>query len=112
MQQEAATLLSVGRSTYIDYEIGTIERFDLQVIQRMSLLYQVPMDDLMDKYNTFLMNGQGEQMRRWRMSLGYSYKAMGKYLGVATSNIVAWEKEEKIMTRKLWERCFGFRKTK
>lgn len=111
-QQEAADLLGVGRSTYIDYEIGTIERFDLQVIRRMSLLYQVPMDDLMDKYNTFLMNGQVEQMRRWRMSLGYSYKAMGKYLGVATSNIVAWEKEEKIMTRKLWERCFGFRKTK
>ena len=111
-QQEAATLLSVGRSTYIDYEIGTIERFDLQVIQRMSLLYQVPMDDLMDKYNTFLMNGQGEQMRQWRMNLGYSCKAMGKYLGVATSNIVAWEKEEKIMTRKLWERCFGFRKNK
>ena len=54
-QQEVATLLSVGRSTYIDYEIGTIERFDLQVIQRMSLLYQVPMDDLLDKYNTFLM---------------------------------------------------------
>ena len=42
-------MLSVGRSTYIDYEIGTIERFDLQVIRRMSLLYQVPMDDLLDK---------------------------------------------------------------
>ncbi|MBQ4265819.1 MAG: helix-turn-helix transcriptional regulator [Clostridia bacterium] len=111
-QQEAADLLGVGRSTYIDYEIGTIERFDLQVIRRMSLLYQVPMDDLLDKYNIFLMNGQGEQMKRWRMNLGYSCKAMGKYLGVATSNIVAWEKEEKIMTRKLWERCFGFRKTK
>ena len=78
----------------------------------MSLLYQVPMDDLLDKYNTFLMNGQGEQMKQWRMNLGYSCKAMGKYLGVATSNIVAWEKEEKIMTRKLWERCFGFRKPK
>ena len=111
-QQEAADLLGVGRSTYIDYEIGTIERFDLQVIRRMSLLYQVPIDDLLDKYNTFLMNGQGEQMKQWRMNLGYSCKEMGKYLGVAASNIVAWEKEEKIMTRKLWERCFGFRKPK
>lgn len=68
--------------------------------------------DLLDKYNTFLMNGQGEQMKQWRMNLGCSCKATGKYLGVATSNIVAWKKEEKIMTRKLWERCFGFRKKK
>ena len=111
-QQEAADFLCVGRSTYIDYEIGTIERFDLHVIHRMSEFYQVPMDDLLDKYNAFLMTGQGEQMKRWRMNLGYSCKAMGKYLGVATSNIIAWEKEEKIMTKKLWQRCFGFRKLK
>ena len=111
-QQEAADFLGVGRSTYVDYEIGTIERFDLPVIRRMSLLYQIPMDDLLDKHNTFLMNGQGERMKRWRMNLGYSCKAMGKYLGGATSNVAAWEKEEKILPRKLWERCFEFRKTK
>ena len=54
-------------------------------------------EDLLDKYNAFLMNGQGEQMKQWRTSLGYSCKEMGKYLGVATSNIVAWEKEEKML---------------
>ena len=70
----------------------------------------MPVTDLLDSYNSFLMNGQGEQLRQWRTSLNKSPREMAEYLGVAVSNIVTWEREEKIMTKKLYEHCFGFKK--
>ena len=109
-QKEAAERIGVGRPTYGDYETGVIDRFDPVVIRKIAELYEVPVTDLLDSYNAFLMNGQGEQLSRWRTSLGKSPKEMAEYLGVAVSNIVTWEREEKIMTKKLYERCFGFKK--
>ena len=111
-QKEAAEKIGVGRPTYGDYETGIIERFDPVVIRKIAELYEVPVTDLLDSYNIFLMNGQGEQLRQWRTSLGKSPKEMAEYLGVAVSNIVTWEREEKIMTKKLYERCFGFKRSR
>lgn len=105
-QAEAARALGMERSAYANYEAGRIERFDLNAMERMSHLYRVPVNDLLDEYNAFLQSGQGQQMLRWRTSLGLSRKGMARRLGVAVSNIDAWEKEEKIMTKALWERCF------
>lgn len=105
-QAEAARALGMERSDYANYEAGRIERFDLNAMERMSRLYRVPVNDLLDEYNAFLQSGQGRQMIRWRTSLGLSRKGMAQRLGVAVSNIDAWEKEEKIMTKALWERCF------
>ena len=109
-QKEAAEKIGVGRPTYGDYETGVIERFDLGVIRKIAELYEVPVNDLLDSYNAFLMNGQGKQLRQWRTSLSKNPREMAEYLGVAVSNIVTWEREEKIMTKKLYERCFGFKK--
>ena len=109
-QKEAAEKIGVGRSTYGDYETGVIERFDLCVIRKIAELYEVPVNDLLDSYNAFLLNGQGKELKQWRTSLSKSPKEMAEYLGVAVSNIVTWEREEKIMTKKLYERCFGFKK--
>jgi len=111
-QKEAAEMVGIGRANYVDYETGTIERFDPAVIKRIAELYEVPVTDLLDHYNAFLMSGQGEQVRRWRTSLGKNYKEMGEYLGVATSNVISWEREEKIITKKLYERCFGFNRVR
>ena len=111
-QKEAAEMVGIGRANYVDYETGTIERFDPAVIKRIAELYEVPVTDLLDHYNAFLMSGQGEQVRQWRTSLGKNYKEMGEYLGVATSNVISWEREEKIMTKKLYERCFGFNRVR
>lgn len=109
-QKEAAERIGVGRPTYGDYETGVIDRFDPVVIRKIAELYEVPVTDLLDSYNAFLMNGQGEQLRQWRTSLGKNPKEMAEYLGVAVSNIVTWEREEKTMTKKLYERCFGFKR--
>ena len=109
-QKEAAERIGVGRPTYGDYETGVIDRFDPVVIRRIAELYEVPMTDLLDSYNAFLVIGQGEQLRQWRTSLGKNPREMAEYLGVAVSNIVTWEREERIMTKKLYERCFGFKK--
>ncbi|MBQ7886997.1 MAG: helix-turn-helix transcriptional regulator [Clostridia bacterium] len=111
-QKEAAEMVGIGRANYVDYEAGTIERFDPAVIKRIAELYEVPVTDLLDHYNAFLISGQGEQVRQWRISLGKNYKEMGEYLGVATSNVISWEQEEKIMTKKLYERCFGFNRVR
>lgn len=111
-QKEAAEMVGIGRANYVDYETGTIERFDPAVIKRIAELYEVPITDLLDHYNAFLMRGQGEQIRQWRTSLGKNYKEMGEYLGVATSNVISWEREEKIMTKKPYERCFGFNRVR
>ena len=65
------------------------------------------MTDLLDSYNAFLMSGQDEQVRQWRTSFGKNYKEMGEYLGVATSNVISWEREEKIITKKLYDTLTG-----
>ena len=111
-QKETAEVVGIGRANYVDYETGAIERFDPAVIKRIAALYEVPVTDLLDHYNAFLMSGQGEQVRQWRIGLGKNYKEMGEYLGVATSNVISWEREEKIITKKLYERCFGFNRVR
>ena len=68
-QKEAAEMVGIGRANYVDYETGTIERFDPAVIKRIAELYEVPVTDLLDHYNAFLMSGQGEQVQQWRTSL-------------------------------------------
>ena len=68
-QKEAAEKIGVGRPTYGDYETGVIERFDLCVIRKIAELYEVPVNDLLDSYNAFLMNGQGKQLKQRRTSL-------------------------------------------
>ena len=41
-QQEAADKLGVIRAAYANYEVGTTERFNLELIKRMGAPYHVP----------------------------------------------------------------------
>ncbi|MCD8131889.1 MAG: helix-turn-helix domain-containing protein [Lachnospiraceae bacterium] len=56
--------------------------------------------------NLFLYNGQGRQIREYRMSLGLKKKPFADMLHVDVSSLRTWESDQKRMTKQTWERCF------
>ena len=66
MQREVADLFGISRTTYIEMEIGRIDCFEREVADKLAVLYQIPVDNLIDEYNRLLYTGQGKLTRACR----------------------------------------------
>ena len=105
-QKELAEQLGISRSMYINMETGAIDQYPLDVLDKLSKLYNVPITDFLDEYNLFLYCGQGAQLRAYRDELGMTQKDFAAHMGVYLSNITLWEKERKVISKTLWKRYF------
>ena len=67
MQKEVADLIGITRGHYIDFEVGYVDHYPKEIVDKLAALYQVPVDDLLDDYNRFLYKGQTD----CKLSLSY-----------------------------------------
>ena len=74
MQKEVAELIGISRGHYIDFEVGYVDYYPKEIVDKLAELYGVPVDDLLDDYNHFLYKGQGKMIREYRESLGLKKK--------------------------------------
>ena len=106
LQREVAALVGIDRSTYIHYESGETGYYPLDIMERIANLYNIPVTDLLDEYNTFLYLGQGEQIKIRRKALRMTQREFADYLGVPFGSLQNWEQNNVRMFKRTWERYF------
>lgn len=105
-QKDMAELLKIDRSTYARYESGSLTSYPINVIKRCAEIFGVEADKLLDDYNRFIFEGQGEQVRRKRLESGLTQGELGKLYGVSKNTVRRWENGTVRMSRRMWERIF------
>lgn len=63
MQKEVAEQIGISRGHYIDYEVGYVDYYPKEVVDRLADFYHIPVEDLLDEYNLFLYKGQGKMLK-------------------------------------------------
>ena len=106
MQKEVADLIGISRGHYIDFEVGYVDYYPKEIVDKLAALYKIPVDDLLDDYNRFLYKGQGKMMREYRESLGLQKKPFARLIGVDPNLLRAWEADQKRMNINFWEKYF------
>lgn len=111
MQKEVAQIVGIARSTYINLETGKFNGFDKTVADKLSKLFDIPVDDLLDDYNRFLYYGQGKLIREYRENLNLGKRPFARHIGVDANMLRLWESERKQISLKSWEKYFKDRIT-
>lgn len=96
----------ITRGHYIDFEVGYVDHYPKEIVDKLAALYQVPVDDLLDDYNRFLYQGQGKLIREYRESLGLQKKPFARLIGVDSNLLRTWEADQKRMNINFWEKYF------
>lgn len=105
-QKDIAELLKIDRSTYARYESGTLTSYSINVIKMCAEIFGIETDKLLDEYNRFIFEGQGEQVKVKCLDFGLTQGEFGKLFGVSKNTVRRWENDSIKMSRKLWERIF------
>lgn len=58
-QRDVADYAGIDRSTYIHYEEAGRDFYPKEHMEKLAELFEVPLEDLLDDYNLFLLRGQG-----------------------------------------------------
>ena len=90
-QRDVADYAGIDRSTYIHYEEAGRDFYPKEHMEKLAELFEVPLEDLLDDYNLFLLRGQGEQIKAMRQRQGLTQKAYAAQLGVPLQKFKRWE---------------------
>lgn len=106
-QSYIAKVLGISACSYKSYEALNRFYYDVDKLQILADLYKIHITDLLDGYNLFLYNGQGEQIRKKRQAMNLSQLEFGKLLGVGRRTIGKWENDESTILKGTWEKIMG-----
>jgi len=81
-QRDVADYAGIDRSTYVHYEEYGKGLYPPEHMEKIAQLFEVPVDMLLDDYNLFLRNGQGNQIKAIRTKLGLTQRQYADKLGV------------------------------
>lgn len=105
-QRDVADYAGIDRSTYVHYEEYGKNLYPPEHMEKNAQLFEVPVDMLLDDYNLFLRNGQGNQIKAIRTKLGLTQKQYADKLGVSLGNLKHWEQNRKQIFKSTWEKYF------
>ena len=105
-QRDAADYAGIDRSTYIHYEEAGRDFYPKEHMEKLAELFEVPLEDMLDDYNLFLLRGQGAQIKAIRQQLGLTQKAYAAQLGVPLQKFKRWEQDTVQIFKSTWEKYF------
>lgn len=106
-QKEVAAYVGLYPNTYAGYEKPSArDYYPLDKLSALADLFDVPLEYLLDDYNTFLYKGQGQQVRALRESMGLSRGELAEKFDVWSATVRDWENDLVRMTRQTWEKLF------
>ncbi|MCL2300667.1 MAG: hypothetical protein FWC27_11050 [Firmicutes bacterium] len=103
-QSEVADYAGIDRSTYIGYEDTTRDSYPPDKLHKIAELLQVDIFDLMDNYNRFLYEGQGQSIKALRKSRRLTQDEFSSLLQTTPGIARRWEHGKAKMTKVMWER--------
>ena len=105
-QEEVAHQVDLSKQSYARLETSWNETPSIDTLKKVSYFYELPLEDLLDDYATFRYLGQAQQAKAHRAQLGLSVSEFATLHNVSQSNIYAWEKGIKVISRRMWARCY------
>lgn len=106
MQKEVAARVGISRYRYIQLETGLCQAYHLDVLDKLSTFYNVPLDCLLDDYNRFLAKGQAQQLTDCREHTGLSRREFAAQTGIPETSLREWEEGRKRISRASWEKYY------
>lgn len=106
LQREVADYLGIDRTTYVHYEEQARDYYPIEHMEKLAILYDVPVADLLDNYNLFLYGDQGRKIRTLRTSLGMTQAQYANYLSVPVGTLKKWEGNRVRISKTTWEKFF------
>lgn len=103
-QSDVAEYVGMDRATYSSYEESGRDYYPIENMQKIAKLFGVPVTELLDDYNLFLYNGQGQQVKKIRKSLHLTQAQFAQKMGVQTTMIKRWEQGKARMFKGMWEK--------
>lgn len=64
MQKEVAEQIGISRGHYIDYEVGYVDYYPKEVVDRLADFYHIPVEDLLDEYKPLSRSITGSTAHR------------------------------------------------
>lgn len=106
-QEDVAKSIGIDRTTYISYENG-LRIYPIEVMTKLSDIYNVDLDVLLDDYHRFIYFNQGENIKRIRKELGLNQKELADSLGVSLIVIKRAEQEKVRFLEKNYIKLISF----
>jgi len=103
-QKDVAKIIGISRSDYSHYENNSRDYYPAEVMDRLAKLFKVNIYDLLDDYNIFLYNGQGQQIQALRKKHNLTQKELANLLNVQLVRIKRWESEKNRILKFNWEK--------
>lgn len=103
-QKDVAALAGLDRSTYMHYEECSREHYSLEVMERISAVLSVPVEELLDAYNLFLYCGQGTQIKALRARHNLTQRQLASQMGVPYGTLKKWEQSRVRISKESWSK--------
>ena len=104
LQSDVARAMELDRTTYSRYEENVLDAYPLDKLEKAAELFKTDVTFLLDEYNLFLYNGQGEQIKRLRQSLDMTQSEFAGRLNVSLKTIQRWEQDKVHIQKGTFER--------
>lgn len=104
LQSEVARAMGVDRTTYSRYEENVLEAYPLDKLSKAAELFGIDIITLLDEYNLFLYQGQGEQIKRLRKAMKLTQSELAKYLDTPLGTLKKWEQNRVSIQKKSFKK--------
>lgn len=107
-QSDVAEYVGMDRGTYSSYEEYERDYYPIENMQKIAKLFGVPVTELLDDYNLFLYNGQGQQVKKIRKQLQITQKDLAIMMNVDLYKVKRWEQDKVRMFKGTWEKLNSY----
>ena len=102
-QSDIADYLGIKRESYSSYERNVKDHYEPYMMDKISEILEVDVYSLLDDYNKFIYDGQGQYIKNLRKQLGITQKELAKLMNVKVYKVKKWEQGKVRMFKYTWE---------
>lgn len=106
-QVDIAEYLGIERSSYALYEEYEKDYYAPETIDRIAEFLGVCAYDLLDDYNKFIYDGQGENIKKMRKYMNISQKELADMMNVDLCKVKRWEQNKVRMYKYTWKKLIS-----
>ena len=103
-QKDVAAYIGMDRGTYANYEDNQRDFYPAAMVDKLAALYHINVYELLDDYNRFLYEGQGQQIKAIRKQLSITQKDLAVIMNVEITKVKRWEQNKVRMFKGIWEK--------